>query len=81
MYVLHFIVTPLIRTSSNRVSLYFTPVGGDGGGKITASTAELISPAGFAGGSFLQDSTNKTHKQNPKMCFTNILFAIYSIVN
>jgi hypothetical protein len=38
------------------VSLYFTLVGGDGGGKITASTAELISLAGFAGGSFLQDT-------------------------
>jgi hypothetical protein len=40
------------------VSLYFTLVGGDGGGKIAASTAELISPAGFVGGSFLQENKN-----------------------
>jgi hypothetical protein len=35
------------------VSLYLTLVVGDGGGKIAASTAELISEDGFAGGSFL----------------------------
>ena len=44
-----------MRTSSNNVSLYFTLVGGDGGGKIATSTAELISPAGFGTGSFLQE--------------------------
>jgi hypothetical protein len=45
----------LISTSSSNVSLYFILVGGDGGGNIAKSTAELISPAGFASGSFLQE--------------------------
>jgi hypothetical protein len=75
MYVLHFFVTPLISTSSKRVSLYFTLVGGDGGGKITASTAELISLAGFAGGSFLQDTVINPKNNTQKILVTIFLFA------
>jgi hypothetical protein len=75
MYVLHFFVTPLISTSSNSVSLYFTVVGGDGGGKIAASTAELISLAGFAGGSFLQDTVINPKNNTQKILVTIFLFA------
>jgi hypothetical protein len=57
------------------VSLYFTLVGGDGGGKITASTAELISLAGFAGGSFLQDTVINPKNNTQKILVTIFLFA------
>jgi hypothetical protein len=82
MYVLHFFVTPLISTSSNSVSLYFTLVGGDGGGKITASTAELISLAGFAGGSFLQDTVinpkNNTQKIDLDFFFISMIIIFFA---
>jgi hypothetical protein len=59
------------------VSLYFTLVGGGGGGNIAASTAELISPAGFAGGSFLQESAKTPTITSQKILVTIFLFAIY----
>jgi hypothetical protein len=57
------------------VSLYFTLVGGDGGGKIAASTAELMSPVGFGGGSFLQDSVINPKNNTQKILVTIFLFA------
>jgi hypothetical protein len=59
------------------VSLYFTLVGGDGEGKIASSTAELMSPAGLAGGSFLQESVKTPMKTTQKILVTIFLFAIY----
>jgi hypothetical protein len=62
-------------TSSNNVSLYFTLVSGDGGGKIASSTAELISPDGLAGGSFLHESAKNPIDITQKILVTIFLFA------
>jgi hypothetical protein len=57
------------------VSLYFTLVSGDGGGNMAASTAAFISPAGFAGGSFLHESVIKPKNNTQNILVTIFLFA------